>query len=336
VPNLAYMAWVAQDQNLLSYINASLSREVLEQVADEETSADVWRRLQEMYSSQPRERVLHLCGKLSSTHKREDQTCAAYFALMKSYADEMATAGKRLEDDDIVSYIFSGLDAEFNPMVESICAKTKTMTLSDMYAQMLNTEARLKAQSSSQHMVVNDATHGRGGFGQGGDGHGRGQGDNGRVRGGGCGNSRLCNQCQLCGMLGHVVQCCWKNFDRDFTDEEKLANMVSTSYGVVTNWYTNIGAMDHITGEIDKLTMKEKYGGQEQVDAANGASMCISHIGHTSFHTPLWKIHLNNVLFVPKIHKNIVSVHHFTKDNNVYLQYHMYHFLSRIRPRREL
>jgi hypothetical protein len=101
------------------------------------------------------------------------------------------------------------------------------------------------------------------------------------------------------------VQRCWKHFDRDFTGEEKMANMASMSYGVDTNWYTGAGATDHITGELDKLTMKEKYGGQEQVHATNGAGMCISHIGHTSFHTPLRKIHLNNVLFVPKTHKTL-------------------------------
>jgi hypothetical protein len=105
-----------------------------------------------------------------------------------------------------------------------------------------------------------------------------------------------------------------------------MANMVASPYGVDTNWYTDIVTTDHTIGELDKLTMKEKYGGHEQVHAANGAGMRISHIGHTSFHTPLRKIHLNKVLFVPKAHKNLVSVHRFTKDNSVYLQYHPYRF----------
>jgi hypothetical protein len=131
---------------------------------------------------------------------------------------------------------------------------------------------------------------------------------------------------QLCGKLGHVVQCYRKRFDRDFTGEEKMANMVTSPYGVNTNWCTDTGTTDHITSELDKLTMKGKCGGHEQVHAANGARMHISHIGHTSFHTPLRKIHLNKVLFVPKAHKILVSIHHFTKDNNVYLQYHPHHF----------
>jgi hypothetical protein len=70
------------------------------------------------------------------------------------------------------------------------------------------------------------------------------------------------------------VQCYWKRFDRDFTGD-KMANMVASPYGVDTNWYTDIGATDHITGELDKFTMKEKYGGHEQVHAANGAEVCV-------------------------------------------------------------
>lgn len=94
--NPAYARWVVQDQQLLSFLNSSLSREVLGQVADQETSAGVWKKLMEMYSSQSRARVLHLRSKLSSTRKGE-MTCAVYFALMKGYADEMAAAGKKID-----------------------------------------------------------------------------------------------------------------------------------------------------------------------------------------------------------------------------------------------
>jgi hypothetical protein len=34
--------------------------------------------------------------------------------------------------------------------------------------------------------------------------------------------------------------------------EQKNAN-AATSYGVDSNWYTESGATDHITGELDKL-----------------------------------------------------------------------------------
>jgi hypothetical protein len=48
--------------------------------------------------------------KLASTRKG-DQFMSSYFTRMKEYTDEMMAAGKKLEDDDIVSYMLIGLDA---------------------------------------------------------------------------------------------------------------------------------------------------------------------------------------------------------------------------------
>jgi hypothetical protein len=46
-----------------------------------------------------------------------------------------------------------------------------------------------------------------------------------------------------------------------------------------------MGATDHITSELDKLTIKEKYGGLDQVHTASGSSMPISHVGQSTIHT---------------------------------------------------
>jgi hypothetical protein len=37
---------------------------------------------------------------------------ASYFLTMRGYADEMAAAEKLIDDDDVVSYILNGLDAD--------------------------------------------------------------------------------------------------------------------------------------------------------------------------------------------------------------------------------
>lgn len=50
----------------------------------------------------------------------------------------------------------------------------------------------------------------------------------------------------------------------------------ATSYGVDTNWYLDTGATDHITGELEKLSVKEKYNGTDQVHTANGTGMDIN------------------------------------------------------------
>jgi hypothetical protein len=48
---------------------------------------------------------------------------------MKSLADEMASAGRKLEDKEIISYILTGLELEFNPIVSAITTRVEPITL---------------------------------------------------------------------------------------------------------------------------------------------------------------------------------------------------------------
>ena len=48
----------------------------------------------------------------------------------------------------------------------------------------------------------------------------------------------------------------------------------------------------------------------------NGASLHISHIGSNTISTPFASFRLNNMLHVPNISTNLLSMHHFANDNN--------------------
>jgi hypothetical protein len=81
------------------------------------------------------------------------------------------------------------------------------------------------------------------------------------------------HQCQVYGKLGHAALHCWKHFDKNYNGPDKVANAASTSYNLDPAWYTDSAATDHITSDVDKLTMKEIYGGNDQVHAASW-SLC--------------------------------------------------------------
>ena len=51
--------------------------------------------------------------------------------------------------------------------------------------------------------------------------------------------------------------------------------------------------------------------------------MSICHVGTSSFHTPHRDFSFNKVLHVPDSTKNLISVHQFTTDNDVYLEFHL-------------
>lgn len=211
-----------------------------------------------MFSSCSRSQIVFLKNQLATTHKG-DMSYATYFTKMTGFADDMAAAGKKLEDEDLISYILAGLDVDFNPFVENICGRSTAVSLGDIYAQMLATQECIATQRRSpQHQLsVNAAAcdHGRGGHDgpSGGNqgGHGDSTGQSHGERDSNYSNNSTRPVCQLCKRVGHTVLRCYKRFDVKFTsEEEKLAGVVS-SYGVDTNWYADYGATDHITFDLD-------------------------------------------------------------------------------------
>jgi histone deacetylase 1/2 len=59
----------------------------------------------------------------------------------------------------------------------------------------------------------------------------------------------------------------------------------------------------------------------------NGQGVSISSLGHSSFHAhhdPSVKLELKDLLHVPNISKNLLSVSKFAQDNNVIFEFHPY------------
>jgi hypothetical protein len=98
-------------------------------------------------------------------------------------------------------------------------------------------------------------------------------------------------------------------------------------YTIDMVWYSDMGVIDHITNELYKLVVCENYTSQEQIHTTNGGGMHITHVGNSILHTPSHNLSLKNVLHVPRSRKNLVSIHHFIRDNHVFVEYHPWFFL---------
>lgn len=87
--------------------------------------------------------------------------------------------------------------------------------------------------------------------------------------------------CQVCGKMGHVALKCYHCFDHSYQMEDNhvAAFASNQSYSVDTNWYSDTGATDHITNDLDRLTMRERYHGNEQIRIASGPGSSILHVG---------------------------------------------------------
>ena len=63
-----------------------------------------------------------------------------------------------------------------------------------------------------------------------------------------------------------------------------------------------------MTNDPGKLTSYSPYNGPDKIFVGNGDLLKISHIGNLSLNVGHEKLVLDNVLVVPKIKKNLVSV----------------------------
>jgi hypothetical protein len=88
-------------------------------------------KLEEQFTSQMRARVIRTCMALANTHKGI-LSVVEYLAKMQSLNNDMATAGKPLDDEDMVQYILAGLDEDYDSVVNSILACPQAITVSEL------------------------------------------------------------------------------------------------------------------------------------------------------------------------------------------------------------
>jgi hypothetical protein len=281
---------VAWDQALLGFLFSSLTRDVLMGVTTFKTSAEAWSALDGMFASPTRACIIIIHIALATT-KKGTMTMSEYFSKMKTHADEMASSGQPLGDEEFVAYVLTGLDEErYNALVSSSVTRVEPIKSSELYSQKLSYEQRVATQSGgafSPSPSANAASRGRGprrGFGHG-RGHscggGRGPpsstscgGYNNNARRGPSsssdqfgGQNRPC--CQVCYKVGHIADNCWYRYDEEFVLDNWMAGLASTSQGHDPNWYLDSGATDYITGELERLTTHDRYNGGNQIRTLN-------------------------------------------------------------------
>jgi hypothetical protein len=117
-----------------------------------DTSHQAWTSLAARYASESKSRVSHLKRQLQSLQQGR-KTCIEYLKLAKELADELAAVRKPVEDDDLISFVVSGLNSLFNTFVtvHSFTARNTEMSFANFQSELLNHEMLLENQ---QHKTV--------------------------------------------------------------------------------------------------------------------------------------------------------------------------------------
>ncbi|PNX93258.1 histone deacetylase, partial [Trifolium pratense] len=186
----------------------------------------------------------------------------------------------------------------------------------------------------------------------------------GRGKGRGRGRGRTQNtqnsgkvQCQICGKANHEALNCWHRYEppQSARPNPRGYNAPSGSrpphynpYARPTahlaipqyfpsfpdndsissaSWYPDSGASHHLTYNPNNFVYRTPYQGPDQVMMGNGQGAPIKSLGHSQFYSPMnpnVHLKLSELLHVPDITKNLLSVSKFAQDNNVIFEFHPY------------
>ena len=82
-----------------------------------------------------------------------------------------------------------------------------------------------------------------------------------------------------------------------------------------------------MTSDLQNLSMHSDYVGNEDVIVGNGNEIPISHIGSSVLDSSTYSFNLDNILCVPLLKKNLISVSQFCKQNHASIEFFPNYFL---------
>ncbi|KAH9648576.1 retrovirus-related pol polyprotein from transposon RE1 [Citrus sinensis] len=128
--------------------------------------------------------------------------------------------------------------------------------------------------------------------------------------------------CQICHLPKHTTIECRRRYDYSHLTEEIPQALAAMNLDANdAKLYADSGATTHMVNDPGKISELKPYEGNDAIIVGNGDCLNISHIGNTSIDTGISKLYLKNVLVVPSLKKNLLSVGQLTHDNSCIIEF---------------
>lgn len=105
---------------------------------------------------------------------------------------------------------------------------------------------------------------------------------------------------------------------------------ISSNYSMLSpgdaSWYADTGASSHMTPNMSNLSSVTPYNGSDRVVVGNGTQLPISYTGHGILSTSNSRFSLRDILLVPQLSTNLLSVRKFVTDNSCSMNFDPFGF----------
>lgn len=318
--------WDANNNRTHPFLILNCLDTVLTHLRAADTAPAVWRILCDLYEMKTPDRIITLETQLLQLWVQDFPSLSAFIAKMKELREELAVCGKSISSEDMAVRLLAKLperfDSLFTSIVSSVCATP--ITWEELLPMVLQVDGRVSSRSATagvdsalsaqKNQVKNKGKK------------------KGKKKKGDSSESSKDVECSYCSKTGHPESKCFKK-KRDLKAKEKelesaaVATLAVVPEGIYISveghsalftsesrtWLMDSGATSHMTNRRDWFSSFI----ERQGDITIGDISIIPIRGAGTipiFRTSHDKRYFSNVLYVPDLGFNLLSVSSLTKQ----------------------
>ncbi|UYV60352.1 hypothetical protein LAZ67_1000919 [Cordylochernes scorpioides] len=317
----AFNEWTKKNKQALGIIILSLSSDQAIAYKGIKNAQELWNAIKLRYEGEAEDKSMNLMLELTRLKKKYDESIEGYLTRCQGISRQLIEMGKAITDKEIIRYILEGLPDKYNNVITSILAN-RNMDFNGMRQNLLDFEKR-NPERRQEHVKVYKTSS----------------------------NQNKVKTCFCCGKTGHFQKDCWfknrnkvdhqktkqfptKRFTKNHEEKanitkEHIPNKDKQEFAltagieqrkIVNEWQLDSACTSHMS--CDNSWMINEKDEVRQVNfAKTGRSINSISRGDIKAVTELDdgqhnNVKLEDVLFVPQLNGNLMSVPSLVKRGN--------------------
>ncbi|KAJ1422579.1 gag-polypeptide of LTR copia-type [Sesbania bispinosa] len=140
--NTEFVNWEQQDQLLISWLLASMSKRLTTRVVGCEYTHQIWKKLETFFTSQTRSKVKQLKDQLKNIKKNEK--ISEYLLSIKEIVDMFFAVGSPLNNEEQIEAILDGLPEGYDSLINTIISRSNSCSFEEVEALLMSQEERFE------------------------------------------------------------------------------------------------------------------------------------------------------------------------------------------------